>query len=157
MELLVVLFVLSLVAAVVLPRLPVPETTALKRAAKGVAALLRIIDTEATTRKTTYRLTFDLGLEQIRVRELRGGEETMPGDAHLTRPVLADSIALEDVRLPRLGTVTSGQVQLDVGPGGLSEFLTIHLESPAGGKYTVMAFPQSGKVTVNEGYVEQAL
>jgi general secretion pathway protein H len=71
--------------------------------------------------------------------------------------VLADGIALEDVRLPRLGTVTSGQVQLDVGPGGVNEFLTIHLSSSAGKQWTVMAFPQNGKVTVGEGYIEKAL
>ncbi len=157
LELLVVLAVLSMVAAIVLPRLPVPEAKALQRSAKGVAALLRTIDNEATTSKTTYRLTFDLGLEQLRVKELRGGEEVAPTDAHLVRPVLAEGIALEDVRLPRLGTVSSGQVQLDIGPGGLNEFLTIHLAAPAGAKYTVMAFPQTGKVKVSEGYLEQAL
>lgn len=157
MELLVVLAMLALTAAIVLPRLPVPEATALKRSARGLAALLRTIDNEATTRKVTYRLTFDLVLEQLRVRELRGGGETMPTDVRLARPVLADGIALEDVRLPRLGTVNIGQVQMDIGPGGLNEFLTIHLRSPAGRQYTVMAFPQAGKVTVAEGYIERAL
>lgn len=157
LELMVVLAVLAVTAAIVLPRLPAPEATELKRSARGLAVLLRTIDTEATTRKTTYRLTFDLGLEQLRVRELRGGEEAMPGEARLARPVLADGIALEDVRLPRLGTVTSGQVQIDIGPGGLNEFLTVHLLAPAGKQYTVMAFPQTGKVTVSEGYLEKAL
>ena len=156
-ELLVVLAVLAMAAAIVLPRLPATEAADLKRSARGMAALLRTIDNEAITKKTTYRLTFDLGLEQLRVREMRGGEETMPGDVRLTRPVLADGIALEDVRLPRLGTVSSGQVQIDIGPGGLNEFLTIHLLSPAGKQFTVMAFPQTGKVTVVEGYIEKAL
>lgn len=157
MELLVVLAVLLLLAGVVLPRLPVPEATELKRSARGVAALLRTIDNEATTSKLTYRLIFDLGQEQLLVREMRGGEERLPTDVRLTRPILAQGIALEDVRLPRLGTVTSGQVQMDIGPGGLSEFLTIHLQSPAGKQYTVMAFPQNGKVTAAEGYIVRAL
>jgi len=157
LELLVVLAVLSVMTAIVLPRLPASEATALKRSAKGLAALLRTIDNEATTRKATYRLTFDLGLEQLRVKEMRGGEETAPGDVRLARPVLVEGVAFEDVRMPRLGTVTSGQVQLDVGPGGLNEFLTVHLVSPAGKQWTVMAFPQTGKVTAGEGYVEKAL
>ena len=157
MELLVVLAVLAAAAAIVLPRLPATDAADLKRSARGVAALLRTIDSEAVTQKSTFRLTFDLGLEQLQVRELRGGEAVMPGDVRLARPVLAEGIALEDVRLPRLGTVTSGHVQLDIGPGGLNEFLTIHLLAPAGKQYTVMAFPQTGKVTVAEGYIEKAL
>jgi general secretion pathway protein H len=157
LELLVVLAVMAMAAAIVVPRLPTSEATALKRSARGVAALLRSIDNEATTRKTTYRLTFDLGLEQLRVKELQGGEEAAPNDVRLARPVLAEGIAIEDVRLPRLGTVTSGQVQVEIGPGGLSEYLTVHLVSPAGKQFTVMAFPQTGKVTVNEGYLEKAL
>jgi general secretion pathway protein H len=157
MELLVVLAVLAVAAAVVLPRLPATEQTDLQRSARRVAALLRTLDLEATTRKVPYRLIFDLGLEQVRVKEVRNGEEVAPGDVRLTRPVLAERIAIEDVRLPRLGTVSSGQVQLDLGSRGLNDFLTIHLVAPSGAQWTVMAFPQNGKVTVSEGYIEKAL
>lgn len=152
-----VLAVMAITAAIVIPRLPMPEATELRRSARGMAALLRTVDNEAVTRKVTYRITFDMVMEQVTVREMRGGEESMPKDVRLSRPVLSEHVAIEDVRLPRLGTVASGQVQLDIGPAGLSEFITIHLQSPDGNKYTVMAFPQTSKVTVVEGYIERAL
>jgi hypothetical protein len=58
------------------------------------------------------------------------------------------------VRIPRLGKISDGQMRIDVGAGGVRDFVTIHLRSEAGQFWTVMIFPSGGKVKAYEGYLE---
>lgn len=156
-ELVVVLFILGLASALIFPRLPESNASSLRRSATGLAAALRTLDEEAIAGKTTYRMIFDLALEKITVSVLRGGEALPTDDPRLRRTLLADGVTLKDLRLPRLGTVTAGQVEMDIGPAGIGEFLTVHIANERGENYTVMAFPGSGKVRVIEGYEENPL
>jgi general secretion pathway protein H len=75
----------------------------------------------------------------------------------LTRTVLAEGVMLKDVTTPRLGKVTDGEVSIDVGPGGMTEFLTIHLATADGASFTVAVFPAGGKVRIAEGNEEMTL
>jgi hypothetical protein len=68
--------------------------------------------------------------------------------------MVKEGIIVADVRIPRLGKVLDGQLRLEVGMGGIRDFVTIHLRSGAGQFWTVMAFPSGGKVKVYEGYLE---
>jgi len=69
------------------------------------------------------------------------------------RRLIEEGIAIEDITVPRLGTVTEGEVSVPFGPGGSPDCITIHLK---GGEqhYTVIAYPSGGKVRVLEGYQE---
>jgi general secretion pathway protein H len=68
-----------------------------------------------------------------------------------------EGIVVIDVMIPRLGKINEGKVRLDVGSGGLRDFVIIHLRSPEDKFWTVMAFPSSGKVKVFDGYQEEVL
>lgn len=156
-EIVVVLFVISLAAMLVFPRLPSTDSHDLRTAARSLAATFRYLQDQAIATKTHYRLHFNIAENSIAIRKVAGSEETAPDDTFLAKRGLAGSIALQDVQIPRLGTVGEGEVTIDFGAGGLEDLVTVHLKSPGGGSMTVMAYPQNGKVQVAEGYQEVKL
>ena len=158
LELLVVVAILSLTAALVFPLLPSTEAGALRSSARGVAAMLRYLGEQAVTTKTTYRLHLEPGGTGLTVmKRLASGDEVPPTDTLLVKPVLVSGVTISDVETGRLGRVTSGEVMIDVGPGGLADLLAIHLQGKGGENYTVTAYPASGKVKVASGYQEAGL
>ena len=154
-ELMVVLFVLSITAALIVPRLPSTDAMELKSSARSLASLLRYLGDRSIGSKHTYRLHINFRENSIKVtRKLANGDEIPPEDPLLSRKALADGIVITDLQTPRLGTVAEGEVLIDFGAAGLSEFLTLHLHSPKGESFTVTGYPQGGKVKILSGYQE---
>lgn len=157
-ELLVVLVLLSITAALIAPRLPATESMALKSSARSTASLLRYLGERSTGSKNSYRLHINISENSIKVtRRLASGDEIPPDDPLLSRNALAAGIAIEEIHSPRLGRVTEGEVLIDFGAAGLSDFLTLHLSSAKGERFTVAAYPRGGKVKVLPGYQEMTL
>jgi general secretion pathway protein H len=157
MEMVLVIVILSMVTILVLPRLPSTEGTELRTSARSLAAAIRYLGDLSITSKAPHRLHFNLTDGTITItRKNDDGEDVPPEDTFLGRQFLADGVTLEDVELQRLGKVSSGEVLVDFGVGGLEEFVSIHLKGSGGGQFTIDAFPQSGKVKVFEGYREAA-
>ena len=152
-ELLVVLVLLSITAALVAPRLPATDSMALKSSARSTASLLRYLGDRSIGSKNIYRLHINISENTIKVtRRLASGDEIPPEDQLLSRNVLATGIIIADLQSPRLGKVTEGEVLIDFGAGGLSEFLTLHLSSAKGESFTVAGYPHGGKVKILPGY-----
>ena len=157
MELLVVIAVLSLVALLVVPRLPSGEAAALRGSARALAAALRYLGERSVTSRSVYRLHLNMGENNLTItRKLASGDEVPPDDTFLGRRILDAGVAIADVETSRLGKVTGGEVLVDFGAGGLGELLVIHLQGAGGAAYTVTGFPYNGKVTVAAGYQEPA-
>lgn len=157
-ELLVVLVLLSITAALVAPRLPATDSMALKSSARSAASLLRYLGDRSIGSKNIYRLRINISESSLRVtRKLASGDEIPPEDPLLLRNVIASGIIITDLQSPRLGTVTEGEVLIDFGASGLSEFLTLHLSSPKGESVTIAGYPQGGKVKILTGYQELSL
>ena len=157
-ELLVVLVILSITAALVVPRLPSTDVMELKSSARSLASLLRYLGERSISSKTIYRLHVNIRENSIKVtRKLANGDEIPPEDSLLSRNTLTAGIVIADLESPRLGKVTEGEVFIDFGSAGLSEFLTIHLNSPKGEIFTVTGYPQGGKVKILSGYQEVTL
>lgn len=158
LELLIVMLLLSLTAALVLPRLPAGNSAALKNSARSTAALLRYLGERSAGSKQVYRLHVNISENTLRVtRKLPSGDELPPDDPLLARTVLEGGVTIADLQSPRLGKVTEGEVLLDFGAAGLSEFVTLHLNSPGGESFTVAGFPVNGKVKLLAGYQELTL
>jgi len=154
----VVITILSLVALLVLPRLPSTDAANLRSSAKSLAAAIRYLGDRSVTAKTVYRMHLNLTDGTVAISSMGPqGEELPPGDNFLGRKFLADGIVIEDVEVPRLGKVSTGEVVIAFGGAGLEEFLTVHLQGTRGNHFTVAAFPQNGKVKVLEGYQETTL
>ena len=158
LELLVVMMLIAIMAALVVPRLPSTGNSALKSSARSTAALLRYLGERSIGSKQIYRLHINLAENSLKVtRRLSNGEEIPPEDHFLSRKVLESGVLIADVQSPRLGKVTEGEVLIDFGAGGLSEFLTLHLNSPQGESFTVAGYPAGGKVKLLAGYQELTL
>lgn len=156
-ELTVVIVILSVVALLVVPRIPAGREAELRGSARTLAATLRYLQDRAITGKTGYRMHLDLGSGATAVKKLSARGEEAPDDEFLGRRLLAEGVTITDVMTQRGGKRTGGEALLTFGVSGIEEFTTIHLKGAAGGHFTVMAYPSSGKVTVAEGYREEAL
>jgi len=158
LEIVVVLVVIGMVMLLVLPRLPGLGSENLKVSARTLAATLRYLQDRAATSGITYYLRMEPGSDMVKVMQASAdGTETEPGDPLLQQRPVKEGIQVADVVIPRLGKQIEGQVRLDIGAGGLRDFVTIHLRAPDGAFWTVMGFPSSGKVKVYQGYQEDAL
>jgi general secretion pathway protein H len=155
-EISVVLAVIGMVLLLVLPRLPSSESENLKISARMLASTLRYMQERAVSANTIYYLRLEPGTDVARVLEAAAdGSEKEPEDVLLRKRPVREGIVIADVAVPRLGKIKDGQVRLDIGAVGLRDFTVIHLRSPGGKFWTVMAFPASGKVKVFEGYREE--
>ena len=157
-ELVVTLVIISMAMLLVIPRLPSSESENLKSSARTLASTLRYLQERAAAGRTIYYLRLAPGTDQVKVLE-RGddGSEKEPGDPLLRQRPVKEGIQVADLFIPRLGKVYDGQLRLEVGMGGIRDFVVIHLRSTDGNFWTVMAFPSSGKVKVYDGYQEEPL
>jgi general secretion pathway protein H len=157
-EIVVVLAIIALAMTLIIPRLPTREHEDVKISARTLAATLRYVQDRAATARTTYYLHIEPGTDVLKIMEAGGdGNEKEPGDSLLQKLPIKENIIVADVVIPRLGKLTEGQIRLDIGMGGLRDFVNIHLRSADGSFWTVMAFPSSGKVKVYQGYQDEPL
>lgn len=155
-ELAVVMAVISMVMLLVIPRLPASDQENLKISARTLASTLRYMQERAASSRTAYYLSLSPGTESIKIVEIGGdGSAKEPSDPLLQKSPVQEGVVVADVRIPRLGKVSDGQLRVDVGVAGVRDFVTIHLRSTGGQFWTVMAFPSGGKVKVYEGYHEE--
>lgn len=158
LELMVVIAILALSAALVIPRLPSSDAANLRSSARNLAATLRYLGERSVTTHTAYRLHLNLAEQSVTVtKRLPSGDEVPPDDPFFRHKPLASGVILDDVETERLGTVRSGEVLIDFGSRGLPEFLTIHLRTAGGDAYTVAGFPENGKVQILAGHQEVKL
>ena len=154
-EIAVVLVIISMVLLLVMPRLPTSDQENLKISARTLASTLRYIQEKAATSRTDYYLSLAPGTDSVKIFEIGGdGNAKDPSDPILQKSPVKEGTIVADVRIPRLGKINDGQLRLDVGMGGIRDFVTIHLRSAEGQFWTVMAFPSGGKVKAFEGYHE---
>lgn len=157
-EIAVVLAIIALLAALVIPRLPATDQGNLKSSARSLAATMRYMQERAAATRSSYVLNLAPGSGTLSVSERgKDGSPGLPGDPLLQKPLLKPGVQVADAVIPRLGKVTDGQLQLEVGMTGLRDFVIIHLRSADGRFWTVMAFPAGGKVKLLEGYQEEPL
>ena len=153
-EMAVVIVIISVVAVLVLPRLPFAHERDLKTSARTLAASVRYLGDLAISTKQHYRLHITLLSNEIAVtRVIPEGDELAVHDDALNQLSLLDGIEFSDIVTPRLGKVADGEAVLDFGPTGVEDFAVIHLKRKDDSHYyTVAIYPGSGRVTVMEGY-----
>ncbi|MDD2336446.1 MAG: type II secretion system protein [Geobacteraceae bacterium] len=158
-EMTVVIIILSVMALLVLPRLPFAHERDLKTSARTLAASLRYLGDLAISTKQHYRLHITLLNNEITVtRVIPEGDELAVHDEALNQLSLLEGIEFSDIVTPRLGKVAEGEAVLDFGPLGVEDFTVIHLKRKDDSHYyTVAVYPGSGRVTVLEGYEEGTL
>lgn len=114
-ELIVVLFVLSLILAIVLPTFSGFGESRLKAEAREMASILRYVNDNAVSRKETFFLKFDLGKNMVAWSE-PGGNKTRSFDD------------LTGVEIQSRGLVSSGELTLFFEPLGARENLVVYMK-----------------------------
>jgi general secretion pathway protein H len=153
-EIMVVIVIISLAAALVIPRLPQHQGMRLKSSARNLASGIRFLSDRAIITKASYRLRLSMSDNSVLIAKLgSSGKEEPPDDEFMSRRLVEEGISIEDVTAPGVGKLSEGVAAIDFGPGGISECLTIHLKG-GDNQYTVIAYPFGGKVEVLEGYKE---
>ena len=154
-EIMVVVVIISMVLMIVIPILPSSDQNNLKNSGRTLASTLRYLQERAAASGTGYSLTMMPGTEQMKISEVRGdGSRVEPKDPLLQKSPIIGGIVVADVRIPRLGKITEGEIRVDVGVGGIREFVTIHLQGSPGQFWTVMAYPSGRKIQQFPGYLE---
>ncbi len=134
LELVVVVFIISLLAAVIFPSFSWVGESKLKSEAKKAASLLRYLNDSAISRKETYSLRFDI----------REGMLSWKGPDGEKKEMMR---SLAGVRLSSKGTLKDGEVTLFFGPLGVAENTDILLEDKEEG-LDVALNATSGRVTI---------
>ena len=136
LEMMVVVFIISLFVALVIPSFHGVSQNRLKEEARKTAALLRYLSDSAIYGKETYPLTFDIRDKKITWKGPDGEKAE-------------DMKDLAGVTLPSKGDVTDGSITVFFGPLGLSETLDVHLRSDDK-KMTVDFNPLSGRAEIKQ-------
>lgn len=134
-ELMVVLFLVSLLAALVVPALQHSESR-INAEARKVASTLRYLNETAASKKVTLSISFDLDKGAITWEDSEGQRAE-------------DMESLAAVELQSRGMVKEGELIVFFEPLGLREYLLVYLRD--GSEERTVAFnPVSGRVKIIE-------
>jgi len=140
-ELIVVIFILSIASALIIPSFMDAGEGSLKADAKRIGSALRYVNDEGVGKKKDYLFNINLDNDSYGF--------TGQGESRSFR--LKDEVYLKDILIPSLGARLDGEVTVKFGPLGAEEPIILHL---AKGKddYTVIFNNISGKAGIYEGY-----
>ena len=116
-ELIIVIFIISMTAALIMPSLWDTGERALKTESRRISNTLRYIYDEALGKKQTYNLKINLDKD---VWSYKSKNESRSFE-------LKDSVMFKDIIVPSLGDVSFGEVIMAFGPLGPEEPLIVHL------------------------------
>jgi hypothetical protein len=115
--------------------------------------MVRYLYDQATTKKRTYRLNYDLKSGELWVTYLNDeGEFTEDRSSSFTRRrTLPSGIQFEDIVTPA-EVVKEGRAYTQFFPSGLVDRSIVHLRTEDGAQLSVLIHPLSGRVTLKPGY-----
>jgi len=136
LELIVALFLISLITAVVLPSFAGVGERKLKSEAREVASILRFVHDSALSRKETYWIKFDLDGNVVGWKGPEG-EKTKRFDN------------ITSITTQSTGTVSRGEVTIFIEPLGLRENISVHMGT--GDENMIITLKHlSGKVKIKD-------
>ena len=140
-ELVVVIFILSLATAFIMPSFWETEKDAVKTEAKHLSSALRYIYDNAVGKKQTYSFNVNLDNESWGFKSKKETRNfKTKGDVEI-RDIIASS----------LGEVSNGEVTIEFGPMGPEEPIILHLRKGKS-EYTIILNPLNGRTKIFEGY-----
>jgi len=136
LELIVVIFIISLVAAIVFPSFAGFGDGKLKSEAREIASILRYMNDSAASRKETFLIKFNLDENTVYWMGPDGGKTRSFDD-------------ITGVTLQSKGKVSEGEITLFFGPFGIQENLSVHI-GKGNKKMTVTLNHLSGRVKIKD-------
>ena len=140
-ELIVVIFIISLTTALIMPSFWGSGENILKTEAKRISSTLRYTYDESIGKKQTYLLNVDLDKQMWGFRS-KNEEKNFR---------IKEDLEIRDVMVPSLGEISTGEVTVEFGPLGPEESIIIHLKKGTY-EYTIMLNHLNGRTKILEGY-----
>lgn len=140
-ELIVVIFIISIAAAIIIPSFPLAERGMLKKESRRISSALRYVYDEATAKKQTYLFNINLDNKSWGFKsEKESRNFEIRGD-----------VKIKDVIVPSHGEISRGELTIEFGPMGPDEPIILHLKKDEA-EYTVIFNHLSGRTKILEGY-----
>lgn len=159
LEVVLVLFIIGVVIAVAFPRFRNIGGGDVKLEARTLIGRIQGLYAEAAFTRRPHRLLLDLDQESYAAEVEDVATRTYaPVERAFMAPVqLPSGIDLKDVITSRGGKRSEGKAEIRFDPMGQAESAEIHLEDRNGNALTLEVNPLTGKVAVQEGYVEATI
>jgi len=141
-ELVIVIFILSLTTALIMPNLWDTGDRAVKSEARRIGNTMRYLSDEAAGKKIDYHMTINLD-------KGTWGYESEKASRDFT---MKNDVIFKDVIVPSVGDVSFGEIVLKFGPTGAEEPLILHLSKDEI-EYTVMFNHINGRAKIYKGHV----
>lgn len=159
-ELVVVLFIVSLISLVVFPRLQGFLAPDLPGTARHLIAMIRHLHDEAEATKQIYRLNYNLGTGEywasvVNETSAAGGGSQEVNPAMMKHVVLPNRVRFKDITTLHQGKVSEGQAFTQFYPSGRVEKTLIHLTLDKDQVLALIINPLTGAVKVYDRYVEE--
>lgn len=156
LEIMVVLFLVTLIAFLVMPRLSLRKTGGIRRTSRDIVREFRVLHWEAISRQEMVRLEYDLDHRHLRALIIDPSGTLKP----LSVPGVKDWTLPGTVRFVRVdvlhdGKVTDGKTFTQFFPEGSVEPTRIHLTDKQGKSLTLVVSPFTGRVRVMEREVNE--
>ncbi len=153
-EIMLVMFIIGLTAAVVFPKMGIVGGGNLDAEIRTLSGHIQGLYSEATFKRRMHRLAFNLDADRYWAEvELGGGYS--PVQRNFLKPVqLPHNIHLMDVLTTVDGKRTDGTAYAYFHPLGRVDRVIIHLQANGTDTMTLQVNPVTGRVALKEGYVE---
>lgn len=155
-ELAVVVAILGVMVALIAPRLGDIGEANLKRSARHLTGMIRFLHEESQTKKTEYRLVFDIQDGRYwaevwtqtseRTRELRKVQSVIAGEGSLS-----GQITFRDIKAGS----HPDEPYILFTPDGWVESAIIHLRDGNDRDFSLLVKPLTANTELREGYVEE--
>ncbi len=141
LELIVVIFIISITTALVMPSFWNFGESSLKAEAKNIGSVLSFVYDEAVGKKGLYLFKIDID----------EGAWGFEGKKESRNFRLKRDVKIKGVLIPSLGEISKGQIIIKFGPLGPEEPLILHLMKDES-EYTVIFNHLNGRSKILEGY-----
>ncbi|MDH5510670.1 MAG: prepilin-type N-terminal cleavage/methylation domain-containing protein [Nitrospinota bacterium] len=154
-EIIVVILIIGVMAALLIPRLPDVGGWRLKSAVRKLSRSISVVYDKAATSKLVYRMTFDLEEGRYFVSLLNTDGEFEKREVQFAgEGRLPDGLAFLSVQVPGREKVDRGLAHIHFFPTGFVEFSAIHIIDKDEAVMTLLVHPLTGRVKIKEGYHE---
>ncbi len=154
-EMVVVLFIISLVVTIIAPRLTLKRAPGLKEVSLRIAGEYRALYWEAISKQQVLRLKYDLDKGVISAYKVEPDGSLKPVSIRgMSSWSISPKVRFRRIHTLHQGQVDSGRTFTQFFPTGAVEPTTIHLSDRKGHKMTITVNPVNGRTHIFQGDIQ---
>lgn len=152
LEIMVVLFLVSIIALIIVPKLSFKNTNDLQETTRRIVREIKILQWESISRQRLVRLEFDLDQKQISASMLAPSGTLIPLKVLGTNKfTLSSKVAISKIQVLHEGKVQDGKTFTQFFSSGAIEPTTIYLRDFHEHRMVIVVHPLTGRILVFKG------